>query len=84
MAYWLSRESASGPNSDARSGANWHFNCGLLRAGKKKRYSCVFRPQYESLLANYDFYMLIPGHGRPIYKGAKEAAKASIDQQLLY
>lgn len=51
---------------------------------KRTNMVAFFRPQYESLLANYDFDMLIPGHGWPIYKGAKEAIKASIDQQLRY
>lgn len=41
-----------------------------------------FRPQFERLLSNYDFDMLMPGHGWPIHTGAKQAIKASMDRQL--
>ena len=49
---------------------------------KKSNMIALFRPQYESLLAQFDFDMLMPGHGWPITSGAKEAIKVSMEQQL--
>ncbi len=41
-----------------------------------------FRPQFARLLRDYDFDMLIPGHGWPIRKAAKTAIQNSMDVQL--
>lgn len=41
-----------------------------------------FRPQFQRLLDEYDFDVLIPGHGEPMLKNAKVAIAASMEQQL--
>lgn len=41
-----------------------------------------FRPQFERLLNEHNFDMLIPGHGWPIYRNAKAAIKKSMNKQL--
>ncbi len=54
-----------------------------LRTQKiKARMSEFFTPQFERLLTNYDFDMLMPGHGWPILKDAKHAIKTSMARQL--
>lgn len=42
----------------------------------------VLRPQYEELLENYDWDMLVPGHGWPMAKDAKNAVRGSVNAQL--
>lgn len=49
---------------------------------KKRDIIAFFRPQFERLLSQYDFDILIPGHGWPIPKNAKAAIRASLDSQL--
>ena len=41
-----------------------------------------FKPQFERLLAQYDFDMLMPGHGWPIHRDTKAAIQSSVDAQL--
>ena len=50
---------------------------------KKQRMIAFFRPQFERLLEDYDFEMLMPGHGWPIYEKARAAIRVSLDDQLL-
>ncbi len=54
----------------------------LTTQEKKRNMAEFFRPQYERLLSEHEFDMLMPGHGWPIYQGAKEAIAASMDRQL--
>lgn len=54
----------------------------LTGAVKKKNMTSFFRPQFQRLLADYEFDMLVPGHGWPVMKDAKAAIIASIEQQL--
>ncbi len=54
----------------------------LTAQEKSRRIVDFFRPQFERLLEEYDFDMLIPGHGWPIHQGAKKALAASMDSQL--
>lgn len=54
-----------------------------LPAAEKKRNMVVFfKPQFERLLRHYNFGMLMPGHGWPIYQDAKTAIHSSMDTQL--
>jgi len=54
----------------------------LTAEGKKRTRAKFFLPQFARLLAGNDFDILMPGHGWPIYEGAKEAISASMDSQL--
>jgi len=54
----------------------------LTTTDKNQLMSTFFRPQFERLLKKYDFDMLMPGHGWPIYKNAKDAIRSSIESQL--
>ncbi len=49
---------------------------------KRKKIVEFFKPQFQRLLDEHDFKMLLPGHGWPIYNHADEAIKLSIDKQL--
>lgn len=51
-------------------------------AEKNKAMIAFFRPQFERLLSQYDFDILMPGHGWPIYENATGAIRASLDSQL--
>lgn len=54
----------------------------LTAQAKKQNMVEFFHPQYERLLSQHDFDMLMPGHGWPIMHGAKEAIQTSMDNQL--
>ncbi|MBO6504139.1 MAG: hypothetical protein JJ850_10990 [Kordiimonadaceae bacterium] len=54
----------------------------LTGAVKKKNMTSFFRPQFQRLLHDFDFDMLVPGHGWPVMKDAKAAVRASIEKQL--
>ena len=49
---------------------------------KKRNMIAFLRPKFERLLAEHDFDMLVPGHGWPIYKDAKNAVQLSLEKQL--
>ncbi|MEP1421995.1 MAG: hypothetical protein ABJK59_09530 [Erythrobacter sp.] len=51
-------------------------------AAKRAQMIACLRPQYEALIAEFDFDMLMPGHGWPIYSDARQAIAKSIDDQL--
>lgn len=55
----------------------------MLSGGDKKHNMVAFlRPQFDRLLAQYEFDLLMPGHGWPIHRGAKEAIQSSLNEQL--
>jgi hypothetical protein len=51
-------------------------------ATRKQEIARFFRPQLERLLADYDFDVLISGHGPAIESGAKAAVRARMDAQI--
>lgn len=54
----------------------------LTTIEKKSNMVAFFKPQFNRLLRQYDFDLLMPGHGWPIYQGAKAAIQSSLDMQL--
>ena len=52
------------------------------RPASRRDVSEFFKPQFERLLADYEFDALIAGHGWPLRTGAKAAIKRSIGDQL--
>ena len=51
-------------------------------AAKRAQMIACLRPQYEALIADFEFDTLMPGHGWPIYSGARQAIAKSIEDQL--
>lgn len=54
----------------------------MAPATRKRNMIDFFRPQFERLLATHEFDMLMPGHGWPLMRGAREAIRISMDDQL--
>jgi len=49
---------------------------------KKQKIIDFFKPQFDRLVAAYDFETLVRGYGWPICKQARGAIQASINSQL--
>lgn len=69
---WMAQQTPRSPRDAGRPDA----------ATRKREIARFFRPQLERLLADYDFDMLVAGHGPAIERGAKGAVRARMDSQL--
>ena len=88
---WLVQFAISkiGLKGEARLGPIWmrdqvEYTGEALTDGAAKRAQMIacLRPQYEALIADFEFDILMPGHGWPIYSGARQAIAKSIVDQL--
>ena len=68
---WM-REQAADPSA----------SLSLSNAEKKRNMVRLLKPQFERLLSDFEFDMLIAGHGQPLTQGAKEAVRNSVNAQL--
>lgn len=68
---WMREQTAVNPSEET-----------LTPEEKEHAMAAFFIPQFNRLLAECDFDMLMPGHGWPIYEGAKAAISASMNSQL--
>lgn len=73
----------------ARLGPIWmrdqiNYSDEALAGEQSKRAEMIacLRPQFEALIANYDFEMLMPGHGWPLMANARKRIGESIEDQL--
>jgi hypothetical protein len=55
---------------------------GLSGPQRKQQMIEFFKPQFQRLLLDFDFDLLVPGHAWPIYQHAQQAIQSSIDTQL--
>ena len=51
-------------------------------AAKRAQMIACLRPQYERLISEFEFDLLMPGHGWPIMADARAKIRTSIEDQL--
>ena len=86
VSFAINKIGLKGP---ARLGPIWmrdqvEYTGAALEDGAVKRAQMIacLRPQYEALIRDFEFEMLMPGHGWPIHQGAREQIATSIEDQL--